>query len=481
MNLYNLFHHTAVRQPERPAIVEGEKTVSYRELDSIVSGIAKDLKVYGVLPGQRIGLRFGNSIACIAITYALWKLDAAVVPIDVAFKPDEVRRVCEHMQLSAMIDHGIPYPDAVSGMCPGIQTPYFLLPIHAAAPAETGIHIAFVRFTSGTTGERKGVVLSHERIRERIRAVNRVLEITPGDRILWILPMSHHFVSTIVLYLTYGAAIVLSGALWGRSMLEAINREHVTLLYASPFHYSLLAADSSGIGMDGVRLAVSTAIGLPMEVHERFYRRFSRPLAQAYGIIEIGLVCINTGNPSGKPASVGRVLPDYRLQIRNARAYSEDGNRECGELYFSGPGFFDAYLHPRIDSRRALSGAWFETGDIGGLDEEGYLYLHGRKNHVINTAGIKIFPVEIETVLNRHPAVKESCVYGKSHERYGQIVAAVVVPDKTGDPAGEDALRAFCRKALADYKVPEQIDFTDSIEKTPSTGKIKRPSPSRNR
>ncbi len=475
MNLYDLFIQTAARYPEKSAVVEGCKTVSYRELDALVSKTAEDLRSQGVAQGQMIGLCFANSIACIALTYALWKLDAAVVPIDVAFKPDEIRQVCEQIPIAGMIHHKAGDSGWTAGVSPVADRSYYFCAMNKSSCPENGIHTAFVRFTSGTTGARKGVVLSHERIYERIRSVNRVLQITPGDTVLWILPMSHHFVSTIVLYLTYGAGIVLAGGIWSGSILKTIRREQVTLLYATPFHYALLAGDSSGQMMPSVRLAVSTTIGLSEGIHERFFRRFGLPLSQAYGIIEIGLVCINTEKPMEKPASVGRVLADYQVHVKNAEAYGHGNGMACGELFFAGPGFFDAYIHPWTDETKALADGWFEAGDIGGVDDEGFLYLCGRKNHVINTAGIKVFPEEIEEVLNRHPSVRESCVYGEKHDRFGQIVSAKVVLHPTGCRINESTLKAFCGKTLADYKVPEQIDFVESIEKTASTGKIRRP------
>ncbi|MBS3809668.1 MAG: acyl--CoA ligase [Desulfobacterales bacterium] len=473
MNLYELFKDTASRYPEKTAVVEGNRSVSYRDLDAVISVLAKDLEKLGAAPGQMIGLCFANSIAYIALTYALWKIDAAVVPVDVDFTEDEIRQVCDRMQLAAMISHK-GESGWVEARCPFIDTPYYFRSMDVYSGLESDIHIAFVRFTSGTTGERKGVVLSHERIAERISAVNRALNITPDDNILWILPMSHHFVSTIVLFLASGAALVLAGGIWSKSILKTVNSGHVTLLYASPFHYSLLAADQSGLMMPEVRLAISTAIGLPGHIHERFSGRFGLPLAQAYGIIEIGVVCINTENPGGKPGSVGRVLPDYRVSVENAQAYSGPEGMECGELFFSGPGFFDGYFYPRIDEKSALINGWFETGDIGGRDKEGFLFLYGRKNHVINTAGMKIFPQEIEAHLNRHPSVKESCVYGRKHDRFGQTVAAMVVLNSTAEETDEETLRRFCSRSFTAYKVPSQIFFTDHIEKT-ATGKIIRP------
>ncbi len=474
MNLYDLFKETAARNPEKTAIIEQETPVSYKQLDSIISETAADLKSFGLLPGQMIGLCFANSTAYIAITYALWKLDAVVVPIDTDCSEAEIEEICRRMRLSGMIHHQGRGDNRNAVMSRKAGISFYFQSMYGPG-LDYGIHMAFVRFTSGTTGERKGVVLSHERIYERICAVNRAFQITAEDCVLWTLPMSHHFVSTIVLYLTCGATIVLSGGIWSKSILETIRHHNITLLYASPFQYSLLSADPSDKMMQSVRLAISTASSLPARIHENFYRRYQLAPSQAYGIIEIGVVCINTEKPAEKPDSVGPVLPDYQVSIENPQAYPEADGMSCGEVFFRGPGFFDAYFHPWINDEAALADGWFETGDIGALDAEGYLYLYGRKDHVINTAGMKVFPQEVEAVLNRSPDVEESCVYGQSHERLGQIVAARVVPRKETVKNNAAGLKAFCREMLAPYKVPEQIEFVNHIEKTAATGKILRP------
>ncbi|MFP4672588.1 MAG: class I adenylate-forming enzyme family protein, partial [Desulfohalobiaceae bacterium] len=470
MNLFNSLQKAVQHFPQHTAVVQGEQAVSYQELEAIVCALAAELRQLGVAPGQMIGLCFANSIASIALTYALWKLEATVVPVDVESKPEEIGRICEQMQLQGMIRQNKTDPGWIPGKCPVIGTAYYFRVLNKGVGSPPGMHIAFVRFTSGTTGQRKGVVLSHERILERIQALNRVLQIDCQDSILWTLQMSHHFVSTIVLYLSVGATIVLAPSIWSSTWLRLIQDRQVSLIYASPFHYSLLAADTSGVMMPTVRLAISTAAGLPRQVQDDFARRYQMPLVQAYGIIETGLVCINLDDPQGRPDSVGRVLPDYQLHMAHQQAYSRPGGLMAGELYFSGPGFFEAYFQPWIEHGQALKQGWFETGDIGALDQEGFLYLQGRKDHVINMAGIKIFPEEIEAELNRHPAVKESCVYGKAHDRLGQVVAAKVVLHQEGTSLEPGELKGFCRRSLAAYKVPELIDFTSRIQKTKSTG-----------
>jgi len=476
MNVYQLINNSAKRYPDHMAIMEGDVSVSYDSLMTIIDAIAKDLHEFGIAGGHRVGLCFPNSIAYIAITYALWKLDAAVVPIDTALKESEVAQICDSMRITSIICFSNT-AGSIRRQCPEIHTLFYFRKIqHSPQSISSNKHIAFVRFTSGTTGKCKGVVLTHGKIIQRIGSTNKVLHINAKDTVIWLLSMAHHFVSTIVLYLSKGAAIILANGFWAGSILKKANQMKATLIYASPFHYTMLANDQSGLMLPDIRLAISTTINLPDTVYEKFFKRYAIPIVQAYGIIEIGLICINTKNHEKKIGSVGSVLPDYKIKINTVEEpLSQD--RQCGELFFSGPGFFDAYFDPWIDAGTLLNDGWFETGDIGWIDDDGYVYICGRKNDVINTAGMKVFPQEIENQLNRHPKIAECCVYGKKHDRLGEVIAVDVVLEKAGKPLTETEIQAYCRQKMASYKVPETIQIVGQIKKTLVTSKIIRRKP----
>jgi long-chain acyl-CoA synthetase len=177
------------------------------------------------------------------------------------------------------------------------------------------------------------------------------------------------------------------------------------------------------------------------------------------------LVCIND-DMAARADSVGHPQPDYAVHIRNPDA---DG---FGEVVFSGPGFFDAYDNPWTPREQLMPDGWFATGDIGRVDAQDYLFLAGRKVAVINLAGRKVFPEEIETVLNRHPAVRESRVFGATHPHLGETVEAEIILNQPD--AGLDSVRAFCREHLASYKIPTRFTVVNALPRTPVTGKIRR-------
>jgi long-chain acyl-CoA synthetase len=460
MNLTELLNMTASRWPQKPALIEGEIILSYGSLIQKIATLASQLQVLQVQPGCRVGLCLPNSINYVALTFALWRINAVVVPVPMECTEAELSGIAETMRLEAIISK------KPRGQSTPLSADCFFTKLTPASPPDNhGLNIAFIRFTSGTTSAQKGVVLSHETIRNRVAASNKSLRIRPDDTVIWCLPMSHHFLVTIVLYLSVGSTVVLARHVLARPFLEAVNKWQGTVLYAAPFHYALLARDNSDAKISSVRLAVATTCSLPQDTAANFHQRFGLRLTPALGVIELGLVCVND-DPAPCADSVGRPQPDYAVHIRNP---DRDG---YGEVFFAGPGFFDAYDNPWTPREQLMPDGWFATGDIGRVDGQGYLFLAGRKIAVINLAGRKVFPEEIEAVLNRHSDVRESRVFGTTHPHLGETVEAEVVlkqPD-----AGLDSVRAFCRDHLASYKIPTRFTIVSALPRTPVTGKIRR-------
>ena len=333
------------------------------------------------------------------------------------------------------------------------------------------INPAFIRFSSGTTGDSKGVVLSHEGIIDRTDAADKGLAITPDDSILWVLSMSFHFVVTILLFLRRAATIILCNRRFPESLIDGVLRHNGTFIYASPFHYSVLARSGqlTGASLKNIRMAVSTAMKLSDAIASEFQSKFGFDLSEAYGIIEVGLPFIRFRRERDKIGSVGRPLPDYDIELRNMDASG------TGEIWLRGKGMLDAYFSPWKGQNEILRNGWFKTGDIGRMDEDGFLFIAGRDRDVINFLGMKIFAQEVEMVLNQHPMVKESLVSGSAHPQYGHIpVARVVLKRDALNDTITDDLRKFCYARLASYKVPKDFKVMDHLPKTAS-GKLKRP------
>lgn len=475
INLANVFLETASKQPEHPAIIGPlDETLTYSGLANRIETMALMLKAAGVKPGQSIGLHCASGPDYIVLTYGLWRCGACVVPIAVEMGTDEKVQICREICLDAVLSRpGLCEP--LSPFCSAdpieVDHDLWFMPVdaHQPPPGFSAINAAFLRFTSGTTGISKGVILSHETIFERIQAANEALRLGRDDRVIWLLSMSYHFAVSIVAYLSFGATIVLPKTLFGPTILRAAGQFAGTVMYGPPLLYELMARDPSGIGLPSVRLAISTTTSLPRSTFESFQRRFGIGLSQAYGIIEIGLPCINVDRPLEKTGSVGRVLPAYEIRLEDSGL-----GDTLQAIKLRGKGMFDAYYSPWKPCREVMTDGWFATGDLGYVDPDGYLFIMGRSKEVINVAGMKFFPAETEAILNSHPAVVESCVFAHRHERLGETPHALVIPSPQSDPSSiEMELKDFCTRHLANYKVPERIHLVDKLIRTAS-GKLIR-------
>jgi long-chain acyl-CoA synthetase len=466
----------AARAPAQPALVAAvpgaaePSRVCYGELVARMDEIAAELRAAGIQPGWRVGLVAPQGRGFVERALGILAAGACLVPI-----PDEsagpvLAAFAERAALHALTIEApgsaklelLPTPRAVDGN--GERD------FRALAPA-------YLRFTSGTTSRRKGVILGHAAILARTEAANRALAIGPEDRVLWLLPMAHHFVVSILLYLRYGATILLPAGSLAKPILELAARERASVLYASPYHMKLLAGDASGAARPELRLAISTAEGLRADVAQAFAARFGRPVAQALGIIEVGLPVINLASAAAKPSALGRPVPGFEVWLR-----AEDGRpvtgpsspERTGEICIRGPGCFDAYLEPWTLAREVLEPDGFRTGDQGWFDADGDLTLVGRRANRINMAGMKFFSEEVEAVLDAHPLVKRSRVFAREHAHLGEIPAAEIEPADAAAPPTRAELAAHCRARLAAYKVPREFAIVAALPET-ATGKLARP------
>ncbi|MBL8481075.1 MAG: acyl--CoA ligase [Rhodocyclaceae bacterium] len=479
-NCARIFFDTAERQADHPLILgpDAGDCVSYAQFRDEVLALAGALRAAGLRAGQNVGLLFPSGRQYIALVYALWACDACVTPLPVELTPAEKLQIFDHVHLDAVIAERR-LIGQVAARLDSASTPLAAQALYAgvthscsAPPQLAAVNAAFIRFTSGTTGSAKGVVLSHESIHERICAANAALQLGGADRVLWLLSMDYHFAVSIVAYLSFGAAIILPKNSFGISTLTAARQHRATLMYASPTHYNLMVQDDSGMGLpDCLRFAIVTTTALPVQIGEAFYARFGQVLNETYGIIELGLPAINVSNRRDRQGSVGRLLPAYELRIECTPGDTQ------GEILLRSPGMLDAYYSPWQSREQILArdGGWLRTGDLGRLSEDGYLYIVGRSKDMISVGGLKFFPDEVETVLAQHPAIQAATVYGRHDGRWGQSVVAQLVLRPACAAPGNDELAAYCRQYLAPYKIPSQFQWVDKLSYTASGKVIRNP------
>jgi long-chain acyl-CoA synthetase len=478
VNLADLVAASARTHAHRPAVtdVRSGHRLTYAELGHEVERVAAFLARQGVGTGQRIGLLAPNATAHLPAAFGLLATGACLIPMAANHTPAEIAQIVRDVgvngclawpgaePLSGSVDRAM----LAGGECAGYVFQWIAR--DAEGPeALRRLNPAFIRFTSGTTATRKGVVLSHEATLARVEASDRILRFTGEDRILWVLPLAYHFAVTIVAYVRAGAQILLSPETFPASIVESIRRLDASVFYASPLHFERMSNLESSGPLGSLRLALSTSAPIAPAVIDRFAGLYGVPVGQAYGIIEAGLPCINTGSKGLPAGSVGRVVPGYELAV-----FSDEGRRlpagTPGEVGVRGDGLFSAYYAPWVLREDIARDGWFLTGDIGWLDD-GALFLQGRKKAVIFVAGLKFFPEEVEACLNEFPGVTESRVFGTPHAHLGQVPRAEVVLDTPRPDL--DALRMHCARALSPYKVPVEFTVVEAIARTPG-GKILR-------
>ncbi|HEY5752903.1 MAG TPA: fatty acid--CoA ligase family protein [Chthoniobacterales bacterium] len=429
------------------ALVGEGQQVTYGKLAEKVDAAAVAIAATSAM---RVGLDCPNGIDHVVLALAIVRAGKCLVPLATELVARERDELIRQSHLGAIVS-----PDGSVREVKQDTHPEF------DEEKLASLNPAFIRFSSGTTGKSKGIVLSHERLLERVTAANRGLHVTPSDKIVWILPMAHHFAVSIMLYLVHGATTIIENSHLAEDVLSAGRRYGGTILYGAPFHHGLLSAETSDRDWPGLRLAVSTAAALPLTTAQAFHERYGLPLSQGLGIIECGLTILNLRAHRKKPEAIGRPLPDFEADIRE------------GQLFLRGPGMLDAYLNPWRARAAVLEDGWFRTGDMARQDADGDFFLEGRAHSVINIAGMKCFPEEVEAVLCTHPDIRAARVFGRPHPKTGAIPSAEIVPKDPAEPPKIASVAALCRASLARYKVPIEFKFVDSIPKT-ANGKIKR-------
>ena len=454
------------------AVIEEDITHTYGDLERLSRTVAEALTAkLGTNRKARIGLKGRDGLNYIALALGILRSGSCFVPVASELSPTEREALISTLGL----DGEISFPEEGQG-----PLDFSYSPLEPISCGETGkwqeefeaLNPALIRFSSGTTGASKGILLSHETLRRRVEAANEGLQIGGGDRVLWVLSMAHHFAVSIILYLWNGAAVVIPSSHLAEDFLSAANKHGVSVLYASPFHYVLLAAAQNVPSWPSLRMAVSTTAALSREAAEGFASAFGVYPGQALGVMEVGLPFLNHPEPEVHPPSIGRPQPAFEVELRDSEG-RQVNNGSPGELFIKGPGMFDAYMAPWKPSAEIFSeGGWFSTGDIAIADEQGYSYLKGRTHTVINVGGMKFFPEEVENLLCSQPGITDARVMGRDHPTYGCVPVAEVIG--SGDPKVSPLqLSMLCRKHLARYKIPVEMRFVESIPRTPS-GKIIR-------
>lgn len=474
--VYNLLISAAKQWPDNPAIHDEFGTLSFSVLENEVEALKQELLTLGVKSGMGIGVMARNSRNFIVSVFAVLGCGAAVMPVSHQLKKAEINEILEKTKLHAVLDDfsGIqPLENVVQEIqmnqgkmrfgTTGVSYAH-VFASHVDAPA-------FIRYTSGTTGVSKGVVISNQSVIERTEAANKSLQLDHNSNVVWVLPMAYHFVVSIVLYVRYGAAISIVKSFMAQSVLEMTNQYQGTMLYASPMQIRLLAADRSGAMMPSLTKVISTSAGISADISKAFQNRYNQIVHQAFGIIEIGLPIVNTEISNDYLDAVGHALPDFDVQVFDTNNNPLPAG-ETGVLGIKGPGMFDAYLDPPVLRNDLLKDGYFHTADFATISTEGMIKIEGRKKSMINIAGNKVFAEEVEHVLEELTYIELARVSGIPHPLMGQIIQAEIVVNDI-EVVNTETVLSYCRERLSTFKIPQKLVIVDSLPMT-KTGKVQR-------
>lgn len=470
---YKVLEDAHVKWPHHPAIHDDLGTMTFAELFAESEALKKELRLRGVGERRAVGVMARNGRNFITSIFAVIGCGATVMPMSHQLKKAEIDQMLKDAQLHFLMDDMTSIePIRSTDIIPMVHGGFRFSTIDNDTVFAPHVdHPAFMRFTSGTTGKAKGVIISHQSAIERIEGANKQLQLGPEDTVIWVLPIAYHFVVSILLYVRYGTAIAIAQDFLPKNIMDITNRYNGTLLYASPMQIRLLASSTEETALPTLKTVISTSAAISPDVCVDFEHKFGIPVSQAYGIIEIGLPIINADKSSTHPEAVGYALPDYTVDILDEN-HQPVSNGTIGHLAIKGPGMFDAYLQPPLKRQDVLINGYFLTADFASKSDDGLIKVEGREKSMINVSGNKVFPEEVEGILETIPEIEQARITGVPHPLMGQIVQAELVL-KTGASIDVEEVLTYCRKRLSTFKVPQRVLIVDELPMTGS-GKVKR-------
>lgn len=493
MNIASALRDRAASMPDHPAILFEGRVIGYGELDARSSQLAHAMAAR-IVAGDRIALFLPNVPEFAIAYYAVQRLGAIPVSISSAFRTAEVEYLLQDsgariVFTTAELAEFVPGPT-----CPALE--YQVLVDAPASGAGTGAahdtladwiagqptqfepvdraadDPAALLYSSGTTGFPKGVTLTQSNIASNVASAAKYVGYRPEDRLATFLPLFHVYGQNFILNAAVlaGATVSLFRRFVPDEVLTAIGRDRITMFFGVPTIFiGLLSMDLSRYDLSSIRYEMSAAATMPEQVSRQWFERFGRRVFEGYGLTECSPFACYNDRIEHRFGSVGRAVEGFELAILDEDD-RELPHGEWGEIAIRGPGVMKAYWNRPEDSDRALRSGWLHSGDVGRMDDEGYVYIVDRVKDMINVSGFKVWPAEVEKYLYQMPQVQEVAVYGLPHAEKGEQVAVAVVA-KAGQSLSAEDVIAYCRQNIAAYKVPARVDVVAELPKS-ATGKI---------
>ena len=512
-DLYTALADSAFRFPDKTALVETgtKRSVTYMELLMKVDRAADMFFEHGVRKGDRVAVAHRNSIDTVVANFGLYKLGAVCIPMNfMVTKPEELEFILKDSGAKAVVTQAefirhyvkvlpslpdIKYIFSTDEIPVSVQDNPAVLKFwdevekstyheETSNPGAGWDDLAFILYTSGTTGLPKGAMLTHGNLASNVISAAQIFKITDEDVFLCLLPMFHSFAWTtcvvIPLYLNLKVVIV-ANIMPASHWLSAMGSEKVTLILAVPQIYAVLSKEAKGFKrlylqfwpFKDVRFAVSGAAPLTQEIKDRFEQKIGVPILEGYGLTETSpVVSVNTEELQ-KIKSVGPSLPAVSVIVLDDDGKELSRNQE-GELCIKGPNVFRGYFNnPKATQDAFTQDGWFKTGDIGVIDDDGFIFIKDRKKDMIIIKGLKVFSAQVEAVICEHPAIEECAIIGVPDGRGGEFVKCYAVK-KEGAELSDNDFRKFLKQHLDTYKRPRDFEFVDELPKNALKKVLKR-------
>ncbi|MCK4862835.1 MAG: AMP-binding protein [Dehalococcoidales bacterium] len=488
-NLNSILENAARRFADKTAVLMGERRVSFARLNEDSNRFAHALISMGVKKGDRVAMIQASNPEFVAVFFGIMKAGGIAVPLDSRYVADELDRlfndcrprvlVVENPPLESLLpalprfdslEHVITFDPAYTGRFTDYHEILAKYPSSGIDVPVDPEDIAIISYTGGPTQKPHGVALSHYSV--ITEAVNSayVFQQTDKDVLMqFALPMYHQFGLTSVLMASIykgSTVVVVPGT--GRSIdsfMEAVEREKGTLYMSVPYIYSLMinVARREGIRHDLSSLRLCISGGAPLEpvVINLFKELYGFTILDVWGQTEtVSQATVAPIDGTGNIDSSGKPMPCWEIKIFDENENELPPGQE-GEIVIRGPVMTGFYNKPEATARIIRNG-WLHTGDIGWIDEDGFLFITGRKRRMLILKGQNIFPDDIEEVLAAHPGIAEVKVIGVIDIVRGETVKALV-RSKPGETVTEQEIRQYCQGRMADYKLPREIEFVDVI------------------
>lgn len=486
----------AVRNRHRIAVVDDQRQYTYGQLLGGSMFVAEQIEA--VTSNRLVGILLPTSGAFPVALLGCWLANRVTVPLNYLLKPQELAYVIQDSGIDTILTTGVMLDFIRNADTDPIPPNVQVLPLEDMDltgwpplrwPAVSASDdLAVILYTSGTSGRPKGVMLTHGNLHSNVEAAIEHAGLDAADTFLGVLPQFHSFGFTALtlLPLCLGSKVVYHARFMPRKIISLIREHQPGIFMAIPSMYvaMLSVKDAQPNDFTSIRLAISGGEPLPNTIYDTYMKRFQLRILEGYGLTETAPITNWCTANRHRLHSVGPAIPGVEIRIIDEQNRQLPANTE-GEILIAGPNIMKGYYHlPKqtaevfvnLTSLKENGGSqtkyFFRSGDIGKLDEDGFLYITGRKKEMLIVGGENIFPREIEEVLNKHESVAASAVIGKTDGVRGEVPIAFV--ELNEGAAFDDAdLRTWCRQSLAGYKVPREIRPINQLPRNP-TGKILR-------